>query len=83
MPILNPVTDRDHVRWDGPLSQRIVLVAFGGLGPLAAVGSLIWLIGSNAGKVLLAVSSGLFAVMMFAAFVVERRERRREGEPIK
>jgi hypothetical protein len=62
------------------LSQRIVLAALRLLGPLAALGTLAWLIGSRVGKVLLAVSSGVFAVMMFVALFVERRERRREGE---
>jgi hypothetical protein len=62
------------------LSQRIVLAAFGLNGPLAALGALVWQISSSTvGKVLLAVSSGAFALMMFAALFVERRERRREG----
>jgi hypothetical protein len=80
-PDTDRVTDRRRLRWDGPLSQRMVLLALGVCVPVSFLGGLAWLIGlPSVGKVLLAVSSAACAAVLFAALAVERRERRQESE---
>ena len=68
--------DRRKLKWDGPPSQKVALIAIylGHLGVLIGVlGAAAWGRGP-----LVAICVGGAAVMYFAAFFVERRERRRE-----
>lgn len=68
------MSSRWHLKRDGPPSQRIAWTAFRVARLPVVIGSLI---GVGSGRTtLVAVGSGVFAIMLLAALVVERRERR-------
>jgi len=73
------MTDRQHLRRDGPLSQRIVLAALLYGSGVMALGTVAWLVGLwTIGHIVVGAASGVASVMVVAALFVERRERRRE-----
>jgi hypothetical protein len=75
------VTERNHLRWSGPPSQRIVLVSWPLASTVAIVGVIVWALGSiHVGRALVAIASGVYALVLLMALVVERRERRRQHE---
>jgi Flp pilus assembly protein TadB len=83
MHVLKPdrrgMTDRRHVKIDGPLSRRIALASLRLGGVIATPGVIAWLVGlQTVGNVLVGAGSGLVSVMIITAWLVERRERRRE-----
>ena len=73
------MSDRQHLRADGPLSQKLVLASFKLAGPFFIAGTAAWLAGLRVvGNVLVGGASGVAGLMIVAALFVERRERRRE-----
>jgi len=74
--ILSLMTTHWQLRDDGPSSQRLALLSVRLWALLAPVPTLLWVFGWPPARTALGALSAVCCVLIVAALVVERRERR-------